>query len=169
MHINYTILPEAIQVTVSYVEGSLDNRFYAKLQCPSKNISNTFNGSSGAIDGVPPNELCTLLITDDDGMSFIDTRAAVTIENITVPIATVIPSISSTNTTTMTRTTPTEGLLNDFFYCFINHDRYFHLTIGDNQSNVGISGGVAALIVLAAAAAAAALLIMTICELLSSP
>ena len=123
---NYTILPEAVQVIVDYVEGSVHNRFCAKLQCPSRNISNTFNGSSGLLGGVPSNELCTLMVTDDNGISFIDTRAAVT-QNITVPIATVIPSTGSTNSTTVNQTTPTEGLLIYLFYCFITH-KQFHLT-----------------------------------------
>ena len=149
---------------MDYVEGSVHNGFCTKLQCPSENISNTFNGLSGMIDGVPPNELCTLMVTDYNGMSFIDTRAAVTIENITVPITTVIPSTGSTNNT---QTTPTEGLLNDLFYCFISTSTF--ILLDDNQRNVGIiiSGGVAAFIVLAATAAT--LLITIICELLSSP
>ena len=126
MHVNYTILPEAIQVTVDYVEGSVHNRFCTKLHCPSRIISNSFNGSSGMLYGVPPNESCTLMVTDANAMSFIDTRAAVTIENITVPTATVIPSTGSTNSTTATQTLTT-GLLIDLIYCFINH-KHFHLT-----------------------------------------
>lgn len=115
MHINHiTILPEAIQVTVDYVEGSVHNMFYAKLQCPSRNISNTFNGFSGMIDGVPPNELCTLMVTDANAMTFINTRAAVTIENVTVPVATVIPYTNTPSTTT-NQATPTEGLPSDFY------------------------------------------------------
>ena len=71
------------------------------------------------VDGIPPNESCTLMVTDANAMSFIDIRAAVIIENITVPIiTTVIPSISSTNTT-MTLTTPTEGLQNELVYCLL--------------------------------------------------
>ena len=114
LHINHiTILPEAIQVNVDYVEGSVHNMFYAKLQCPFRNISNTFNGFSGMIDGVPPNELCTLMVTDANAMTFINTRVPFTIENITVPIATVIP-YTNTPSTTMNQATPTEGLLSDF-------------------------------------------------------
>ena len=116
MYVNHTILPGAIQVTVDYVEGSVHNRFCVKLQCPSEIISMTFNGSSGIIDGVPPNELCTLLITDPNAMSFIDTRAAVTIENIAVPRPTEMPTTNSPNhNTTMNQPTPNEGLL--LLYC----------------------------------------------------
>ena len=104
MHVNYTILPEAIQVTVDYVEGILHNRFCAKLHCPSRNISSTFSGSSGLLGDVPPNELCTLMVTDYNWLSFVDTRAAVTIENITVPMATVIltTSVAATSSTAPT-------------------------------------------------------------------
>ena len=117
LHINHTILPGAIQVNVDYVEGSVHNRFCTKLQCPSKNISGTFNGSSGIIhvDGVPPNELCTLLITDANAMSFIDTRAAVTIENIAVPRPTEMPTTN--HNTTMNQPTPNEGLLLHYCLC----------------------------------------------------
>ena len=104
LHVNHTILPGAIQVTVDYVEGSVHNIFHVKLHCPSRNISSTFSGSKGMIDGVPPNELCTFMVTDYNGMSFIDTRAAVTIENITVPRATVIltTSVATTSSTAPT-------------------------------------------------------------------
>ena len=100
------------------------------LHCPSRNISSTFSGSSGMLDGVPPNELCTLMVTDANAMSFIDTRAAISIENITVPITTVIPSISST---TMTLTTPTEGLHNELVYCLLTTSNF--ILLGDNQTN----------------------------------
>ena len=120
MRVNYIILPGAIHVTVAYVEGSVNNRFCAKLHCPSKNISNAFDGLIGTIDGVPPNESCTLMVTDDNAMTFIDTRAAVTIENITVTIATEMPTTTSPNhNTTMNQPTPNEGLL--LLYCCVNY------------------------------------------------
>ena len=104
LRIHYTILPGAIQVTVAYVEGSVHNSFCAKLHCLSKDISNTFSGSSGMLYGVPPNELCTLMVTDNNPMSFINTRAAITIENITVPIS---ATFIATTSVDITSTTPT--------------------------------------------------------------
>ena len=106
LHVSYTILPEAIQVNVDYVEGSVHNRFHAMLHCPSKDISNIFDGSSGMLDGVPPNELCILMVTDVNARSL---RAAVTIENVTVPRATETYPTNSSNTTMNG-----DGLLNCF-------------------------------------------------------
>ena len=52
------------------------------------------------IDGVPPNELCTLMVIDDNEMCFIDSpqleQLYITIDNITVLSATFITSISVT-------------------------------------------------------------------------
>ena len=89
MDVNYTIQTEAIHLTVHYVEGSESpNRFYAELKCVSITIHKVFHGSNGIINTniISPNELCNLLVTDADAMSFSSTIAAVTFENITVLI-----------------------------------------------------------------------------------
>ena len=86
---NYTVQTEAIHLTVHYVEGSESPYcFYAELKCVSITIHETFHGSNGMINTsiISPNELCNLLVTDADAMSFICTVAAVTVESITVPI-----------------------------------------------------------------------------------
>ena len=103
---NYTIQTEAIHLTVHYVEGSESPyRFYAELRCVSITIHETFHGSNGMINTsiISPNELCNLLVTDADAMSFTCLVAAVTVENITIPIRTG----SKTTTTTTTKTTTT--------------------------------------------------------------
>lgn len=90
---------------IQYVKGSESpHYYYAQLQCVSVIIHNTFNGSHGVINNVPSNEQCKLLVTDGDAASFINCRAAVTIEGITVP------SITTYAETKSTQSTPTAGL-----------------------------------------------------------
>ena len=103
---NYIIQNEAIHLTIRYVKGSESpHRFYAELKCVSITIHKLFNGSNGIISAniISPNEFCSLLVTDADAMSFICLVAAVTVENITVPIH--MGSTATTATTTTTTTT----------------------------------------------------------------
>ena len=90
---NYTVQFEALLLTVYYVEGSESHQFYVELQCVSLTLQGLFDGFVGSLHGVPPNEQCTLLVTDADSMSFINSSAAVTIENIAVPSA---PDVTAT-------------------------------------------------------------------------
>ena len=163
LHVNYTILPGAIQVTVDYVEGSVHNRFRAKLQCPSKNISKTFSGSSGTIDEVPPNESCTLMITDYNAMHL---RAADTTENVTVPATETHPTNSSN--TTMNQPTPANGLLNCFSFTVLLPQEVF-CSLGNDNIQLTLLVGIAAGIFIAVGAAVVAVVIVRACELLSSP
>ena len=76
--------------------------------------NNTFNGSHGVINNVPSNEQCKLLVTDGDAASFINARAAVTIEGITVPSIT-----TAYAETESTQSTPTAGLAHNYnFFSF---------------------------------------------------
>ena len=106
--VNHTMQPGAIHLTVQYVEGSeTPFNFYTKLCCVSYTINNAFNGSKGVIKfNVPPNEQCTLFVTDGDAAYFINTSAAVTIKGIMMPTA-----ITYINTEmNSTQPTPTSGL-----------------------------------------------------------
>ena len=94
--VNYTIQFGALLLTVYYVEGSESHQFYVELQCVLLTIKRLFNGSVGCLHRVPPNEQCTLLVTDADSISFINSSAAVTIENIAA-----VPSASVTATTSI--------------------------------------------------------------------
>ena len=113
--VDYTISFEAIYLTVDYVNGSkIPHQFYAELQCASKTLAELLNGSFGLISNVPPNEMCTLRVTDGDAAENIGTIAAITVEGITVPGATVYNSIVTTSVlstaTSLPSTTPTSRL-----------------------------------------------------------
>ena len=98
---------EAINLIVDYVNGSkYPHQFYIELQCASKTLAELLNGSFGLISGVPPNEMCTLRVTDGNAAGTIRTKAAFTIMKITVPAAagaivynnsSIISSIASTS------------------------------------------------------------------------
>ena len=47
----------------------------------------TKRDTNGVINNVPPNEQCTLFVTDGDAVYFINTSAAVTIKGIIMPTA----------------------------------------------------------------------------------
>ena len=127
--VNYTIQFETLLLTVHYVEGSESHQFYVELQCVSLTIQRLFNGSVGYLHHVPPNEQCTLLVTDADSMSFINLSAAVIIENIAVSVTATTSIISIT--ITQQATTPTSWLkLQDIDVCapmflFNNHCFYY--------------------------------------------
>ena len=107
---NYTIQLGALLLTVHYVEGSESHQFYVELQCVSLILQGLFDGSVGSLHGVPPSEQCTLLVTDADSMSFINSSAAVT-KNVAVPSAPVTattPIVSAD--TTQQATIPTSWL-----------------------------------------------------------
>lgn len=98
-------------LTVHYVEGSEFHQFYVELQCVSLTLQGLFDGFVGSLHCVPPNEQCTLLVTDADSMSFINSSAAVSIENITVPCAPVTATTSVVSVAiTQQTTTPTSWL-----------------------------------------------------------
>ena len=105
---NYTIQFGALLLAVHYVEGSESHQFYVELQCVSLTLQGLFDGSVGLLYGVPPNEQCTLLVTDADSMNFINSSAAVTIENIVVPVTAATPVVSVA--ITQQATTPTSWL-----------------------------------------------------------
>ena len=104
--VNHTMQPGAIHLSVQYVEGSeYPFSFYTKLCCESYTINTAFNGSNGVINNVPPNEECTLFVTDGDAADFINTSAAVTM-GIIMPTAIIYINIA----THSTLPTPTTGL-----------------------------------------------------------
>ena len=111
--VNYTLTIQfgALLLTVHYVEGSESHQFYVELQCVSLTIQGLFDGSVGSLHGEPTNEQCTQLVTDADSISFINSSAAVTIENITVPCAPVTATTSVVSVAiTQQATIPTSRL-----------------------------------------------------------
>ena len=111
--VNYTLTIQfgVLLLTIHYVEGSESHQFYVELQCISLTIQGLFDGSVGSLHGVPTNEQCTLLVTDADSISFINSSAAVTIENITVPCAPVTATTSVVSVAIMQQATiPTSRL-----------------------------------------------------------
>ena len=111
--VNYTIIDEVVHITIGFVEGAESHSFCIKVMCKSENIFECFNGSSGVVNNVPQNELCTLLITDADAMNFMNSRPAF-LANIQVSSVTEVPPTTSKNV----NTTPTP-IIKGFFKIFV--------------------------------------------------
>ena len=105
--VNYTIIDEVLHITVGFVEGTESHSFCVKVMCESESIFESFNGSSGVINNVPRNELCTLLITDADAMNSMNLRPTF-LANIQVFSTTEVPPTTSVNVNT-TPTPTTKG------------------------------------------------------------
>ena len=114
--VNYTIINEVLHITVGFVEGTESHSFIAKVLCESENIFESFNGSSGTIDNVPQNQLCTLLITDVDATNFVNSRSAF-LANIQVSSTTEVhvPPTNSLNN----NTTPTPIIIKGFLKIYL--------------------------------------------------
>ena len=98
-HVNYTIIDGVLYIAVGFVKGTEFHSFCVKVMCESENIFESFNGSSGVMNNVPRNELCTLLITDADATNSMNSRPAFH-EYIQISSATEVSPTASVNINT---------------------------------------------------------------------